>query len=392
MARISKRVEQLPPYLFVEISRKIAAKKAEGKQVITFGIGDPDIPTPDSVLKRLAETAYDAPNHRYPETEGLPEFRSEVAKWYKSRFDVTVDPATEIMSLIGAKEGIGHISLGLLDPGDIALEPDPAYPVYHVGTLFAGGESVKIPLSESTGWLPDFSKIPSDVAEKAKIIWLNYPNNPTGAVAPLSFFEEAVAFAKKYDIAILNDACYTEVYYDDYRPVSILEVPGAKDVSIEFHSLSKSYNMTGWRIGMAVGNQELIRALFLVKSNLDSGASQAIQHMGIAAMQLSDNEIQARNKQYQDRRDKVVETLQKIGLDVTPPKASLYVWAPVPKGHTSASFATAVLDDLDIVLTPGSSYGEFGEGYIRLSLTISDQDLDEGLRRLNTWTIPKGPG
>jgi len=391
MIRISKRVEQLPPYLFVEISRKIAAKKAEGKQVISFGIGDPDIPTPDSVLKKLTETAYNPSNHRYPETEGLLEFRSEVATWYKARFDVTVDPATEVMSLIGAKEGIGHISLGLLDPGDIALVPDPAYPAYHVGTLFAGAQSFKIPLSESTNWLPDFSKIPSSIAEKAKVIWLNYPNNPTGAVAGIEFFEKAVAFAKKYDIAILNDACYTEVYYDDYRPVSILEVPGAKDVSIEFHSLSKSYNMTGWRIGMAVGNQELVRALFLVKSNLDSGAPQAIQHMGIAAMRLTESDIQVRNKQYQIRRDKVVDTLQKIGLEVTPPKASLYVWASVPKNHTSASFATAVLNDLDLVLTPGSSYGEFGEGYVRLSLTISEQDLDEGLRRLNTWTIPEGP-
>ncbi len=386
--RLANRVQQLPPYLFVEISRKIAAKRAEGKRVVSFGIGDPDVPTPTPVLERLAEASRDLPNHRYPETEGLPEFRRAVADWYGSRFGAALDPATEVMSLIGAKEGIGHIALGLLDPGDIALQPDPGYPVYNVGTLFAGAEPHWMPLLEENGWLPDLDAIPAAVAERARVLWINYPNNPTGAVAPLEFFERAVAFAKLHDIVLLHDACYTEVAYDGYRPVSMLQVPGAKDVGIEFHSLSKSYNMTGWRLGMAAGNPEVIRALFLVKSNIDSGVAQAVQQMGIRALETPDEDVDLRNQRYQVRRDRVIDALAGLGLRVTPPKASLYVWAPVPPGHTSATFATAILDDLDIVVTPGSSYGVHGEGYIRLSLTLADEDLDEGVRRLASWKLP----
>ncbi len=386
--RLANRVQQLPPYLFVEISRKIAAKRAEGKRVVSFGIGDPDVPTPTPVLERLAEASRDLPNHRYPETEGLPEFRRAVADWYGSRFGAALDPATEVMSLIGAKEGIGHIALGLLDPGDIALQPDPGYPVYNVGTLFAGAEPHWMPLLEENGWLPDLDAIPAAVAERARVLWINYPNNPTGAVAPLEFFERAVAFAKLHDIVLLHDACYTEVAYDGYRPVSMLQVPGAKDVGIEFHSLSKSYNMTGWRLGMAAGNPEVIRALFLVKSNIDSGVAQAVQQMGIRALETPDEDVDLRNQRYQVRRDRVIDALAGLGLRVTPPKASLYVWAPVPPGHTSATFATAILDDLDIVVTPGSSYGVHGEGYIRLYLTLADEDLDEGVRRLASWKLP----
>ncbi len=386
--RLANRVQQLPPYLFVEISRKIAAKRAEGKRVVSFGIGDPDVPTPTPVLERLAEASRDLPNHRYPETEGLPEFRRAVADWYGRRFGAALDPATEVMSLIGAKEGIGHIALGLLDPGDIALQPDPGYPVYNVGTLFAGAEPHWMPLLEENGWLPDLDAIPAAVAERARVLWINYPNNPTGAVAPLEFFERAVAFAKLHDIVLLHDACYTEVAYDGYRPVSMLQVPGAKDVGIEFHSLSKSYNMTGWRLGMAAGNPEVIRALFLVKSNIDSGVAQAVQQMGIRALETPDEDVDLRNQRYQVRRDRVIDALAGLGLRVTPPKASLYVWAPVPPGHTSATFATAILDDLDIVVTPGSSYGVHGEGYIRLSLTLADEDLDEGVRRLASWKLP----
>ncbi len=386
--RLANRVQQLPPYLFVEISRKIAAKRAEGKRVVSFGIGDPDVPTPTPVLERLAEASRDLPNHRYPETEGLPEFRRAVADWYGRRFGAALDPATEVMSLIGAKEGIGHIALGLLDPGDIALQPDPGYPVYNVGTLFAGAEPHWMPLLEENGWLPDLDAIPAAVAERARVLWINYPNNPTGAVAPLEFFERAVAFAKLHDIVLLHDACYTEVAYDGYRPVSMLQVPGAKDVGIEFHSLSKSYNMTGWRLGMAAGNPEVIRALFLVKSNIDSGVAQAVQQMGVRALETPDEDVDLRNQRYQVRRDRVIDALAGLGLRVTPPKASLYVWAPVPPGHTSATFATAILDDLDIVVTPGSSYGVHGEGYIRLSLTLADEDLDEGVRRLASWKLP----
>ena len=386
--RLAKRVRDLPVYPFVEISRKIAEKRAQGKPVITFGIGDPDLPTPENVLEELNHASSELPNHRYPETEGLPEFRKAVGDWYESRFGVSLDANKEILSLIGAKEGIGHIALGLIDPGDIVLQPDPAYPVYNVGTLFAGGDPYWMPLLEENGWLPDLQLIPAQVAEKAKVMWLNYPNNPTGAVAPLEYFEKAVAFARSYDIVLLHDACYTEVGYDGYHPHSLLEIPGAKEIAVEFHSLSKSYNMTGWRIGMAGGDEEVIQALFKVKSNLDSGIAQAVQKMGIEALKWPEEAIKERNDRDQLRRDKVVTVLNRIGLQVSPPQASLYIWTRVPNGFSSATFATALLDDLDIVVTPGSSYGKFGEGYIRLSLTLSDEDVDEAVRRISSWKIP----
>jgi LL-diaminopimelate aminotransferase len=386
--KIAKRIEQLPTYPFVEISRLIAEKRAQGKAVITFGIGDPDIPTPESVLTRLREAAGDLPNHRYPETEGLPDFRSTVADWYKKRFDVNLDPGKEVLSLIGAKEGIGHIALGLVDPGDLVLQPDPAYPVYNVGTIFAGGIPYWMMLREENDWLPDLAAIPDQVADRAVAMWLNYPNNPTGAVAPMDYLERAVAFAKAHDIVLLHDACYTEVAYDGYRPASLLQVPGANAVGVEFHSLSKSYNMTGWRVGMAVGNADVIRSLFRVKSNLDSGVPQAVQAMAIEALAGSQEYLDVRNVQYQARRDKLVPVLGRLGLRVSPPKAGLYIWGGVPEGYTSAGFATALLDDLDIVVTPGSSYGTAGEGYVRLSLTLSDVDVDEAVRRLNAWVVP----
>ena len=273
--QLADRVEKVPPYLFVEISRKIAAKKAQGIKVISFGIGDPDLATPSSVIDELRNTSLDTPNHRYPETDGLPEFRQAVADWYKKRFKVTLHPDNEILPLIGAKEGIGHASLCFINPGDIALVPDPGYPVYSVGTWFAGGECHWMNLKESEDWLPNLSDIPSNVAKKAKVMWLNYPNNPTGAIVTKEYFKEVIDFAKSYDIAVMHDACYTEVAYDNYKPISFLEVEGAKDVGLEFHSLSKSYNMTGWRIGMAAGNQEMIDALMVIKSNLDSGIPNA---------------------------------------------------------------------------------------------------------------------
>jgi LL-diaminopimelate aminotransferase len=380
--RFADRIEKLPPYLFAQISKKVAAKKAEGIDVISFGIGDPDLPTPPHILDALVEAARDPANHRYPETEGLPEFRQAVADWYERRFSVRLDPAKEVMSLIGSKEGIGHIALCFIDPGDVALVPDPAYPVYEIGTMFAGGESYTLPLLEENGFLPDLDAVPADVASRAKVLWLNYPNNPTGAVADIGFFERAVAFAKKHDIAILHDGPYSEVSYDEYTPVSFLQANGAMDVGIEFHSLSKSYNMTGWRIGMAVGNPRIIDALMRVKSNLDSGASQAIQRMAIAALNGPQENIAEHNQIYQRRRDKVVGALRKLGLQVTPPKASLYVWAKVPAGMTSASFAERLLDEAAVIVTPGNGYGPHGEGYVRLSLTLADDRVDEGLRRI----------
>ena len=384
--RFASRVENVPPYLFVEISRKIARKRAEGIDVISFGIGDPDLATPDNVIARLKQTSTETSNHRYPETEGLPEFRTAVAEWYRQRFGVALDRDKEVLALIGAKEGIGHAALCFIEPGDVALVPDPGYPVYSVGTMFAGGECHWMALTEENGWLPDLKAIPDEVARRARVMWLNYPNNPTGAVADIDYFREVVAFARSYDIAVMHDACYTDVVYDGYTHPSFLETPGAMDVALEFHSLSKTYNMTGWRIGMAVGNAEMVNALLTVKSNLDSGVPQAIQQMGIEALGTSSEWIERRNAVYQGRRDKILKALRSIGLHVDPPRASLYVWANVPDGYTSASFAEGLLEECDIVVTPGTGYGINGEGFIRLSLTIEDDQLEEGLRRLVNWT------
>jgi len=380
--RFADRIEKLPPYLFAQISKKVAAKKAEGIDVISFGIGDPDLPTPPHILDALDAAAREPSNHRYPETEGLPEFRQAVAAWYERRFGVRLDPAKEVMSLIGSKEGIGHIALCFIDPGDVALVPDPAYPVYAIGTMFAGGETYPLPLLEENGFLPDLDAVPSEVADRAKVLWLNYPNNPTGAVADIGFFERAVHFAKRHDIAICHDGPYSEVSYDEYVPVSFLQAKGAMDVGVEFHSLSKSYNMTGWRIGMAAGNPHVIDALMRVKSNLDSGAAQAIQRMAIAALEGPQDCIEEHNAIYRRRRDRVVDALRQLGLQVTPPKASLYVWAKVPAGMTSAQFAERLLDEAAVIVTPGNGYGPHGEGYVRLSLTLPDDRVDEGLRRI----------
>ena len=386
--KFASRIEKVPPYLFVGISRKIAEKRAQGIDVISFGIGDPDIPTPENVVEKLRETALDGPNHRYPETDGLPEFRQAVADWYQRRFGISVHPDKETLPLIGAKEGIGHAALCFIEPGDIALVPDPGYPVYSVGTWFAGGECHWMPLLEENGWMPDLDAIPDDVADKATVMWLNYPNNPTGAIADADYFAKVVEFAKAHDIAVMHDASYSEVAFDGYRPISFLETPGAIDVGVEFHSLSKSYNMTGWRLGMAVGNEDIISALMVIKSNLDSGVPNAIQYMGMEAMELSQNAIDERNAIYEHRRDRVVQTLRDIGLDAIPPKASLYVWTRIPEGFTSAEFTALLLDEADIVVTPGNGYGEYGEGYIRLSLTINDEDMEKGLARLSDWQIP----
>ena len=386
--KLANRIDKVPPYLFVEISRKIAEKKAQGIDVVSFGIGDPDIPTPQPVIDELRKTALDSPNHRYPETDGLPEFRRAIAEWYEKRFSVSLDPDTEVLPLIGAKEGIGHASLCFIDPGDIALVPAPGYPVYSVGTWFAGGECEWMPLFEKNGWLPDLERIPSDVSEAAKVMWLNYPNNPTGAVADLNYFEEVVRFSQKYNIPVMHDACYSEVAYDDYKPVSFLQNDGAKSAGLEFHSLSKSFNMTGWRVGMAVGNAEMIEALMVVKSNLDSGVPQAIQHMAIEALNLTQDEIHNRNRVYQSRRDLIIQTLRDIGMHVDDPKASLYVWARIPDGFTSAEFTSLLLEQCDVVVTPGSGYGSFGEGYIRLSITTTDDQIKLGLDRLRAFELP----
>jgi len=389
--KLANRLNKVPPYFFVEITRTIARKRAQGADVISFGIGDPDIPTPKHILDRLWEAAQKPPNHRYPETDGLPEYRRAVAKWYKRRFDVPFDPDKEVMPIIGSKEGIGHVALCFIDPGDIALVPDPGYPTYSMGTLFAGGECYWMPLLEKNNWFPDLGAIPEDVARKAKVLWLNYPNNPTAAVAELKQFNEVVKFAKKYDIAVLHDAAYSEVAFDGYKPVSIMQANGARDVCAEFHSLSKSYNMTGWRIGMAVGNAKIMDALMRVKSNLDSGIPQAIQEMAIAALEGPQDCIDEHNRIYQHRRDRIASVFSKIGCKVFPSKGSLFLWAKLPEGYKSGPFAQLLVDELNIVITPGLGYGKYGEGYIRLSVTLPDDAMERGLSRLAAWKIPPAP-
>lgn len=384
--RLSRRIEKLPPYLFTAISRKIAEKRAAGVDIVTFAIGDPDLPTPRHVLDALHEAAEDPANHRYPESDGLPELRQAMANWYERRFGLSFDPDKEVQPLLGSKEGINNVALCLVDPGDVVLIPDPGYPPYTSGTVFAGGEPYYMPLLEENGFLPDLGAIPEDVARRAKVMWLNYPNNPTGAVAELEFFEEAVRFAKQYDIAVCHDGPYSEVAYDGYKPVSFLQAEGARDVGIEFHSLSKSFNMTGWRIGWAIGNATLIDALFRVKDNLDSGIAQAIQRMAIAALEGPQDCIDEHNRVYQRRRDRLVEALRACGMRVQAPKASLYIWARVPDGFTSAEFATRLIEDIGVVVTPGSGYGRYGEGYVRLSITTPDDRVEEGARRLHEWS------
>tara|TARA_B100000676_G_scaffold313226_1_gene392487 strand:+ start:6901 stop:8067 length:1167 start_codon:yes stop_codon:yes gene_type:complete len=385
--KFAERVENLPPYLFVGISRAIAKKKDQGIDVISFGIGDPDMPTPEPVLEALYAGAKKPANHKYPESEGLPEFRARAAKFYSDRFGVSLNPETEIINLIGAKEGIAHAALCFIDPGDISISPDPAYPVYEIGTMFAGGTTHFVTLKEKNGYLIDFSDIPNDVAKKAKTLWINYPNNPTGAIAPLSFFDEAVKYCKEFDIALLHDAAYTEVTYDGYVAPSVLQAEGAMDIAMEFHSLSKTANMTGWRVGFAAGNPDMVNALMRVKSNIDSGLSQANQEMGMAALDLPSEWLDNNNEVYKKRRDKVVSVLNEIGVPAEAPKGALYIWTPIPEGYTSAEFAQKLLDEADVVVTPGNGYGPGGEGYIRLSLTIPDDQIDEGLRRLTKLRV-----
>ena len=384
--RLARRVEQLPPYLFARISELIEEQRAAGVDVISLGIGDPDLPTPPHVLAALQKAAEDPANHRYPETEGLPEFRASVARWYARRHGVELDPEREVVALIGSKEGLGHLPLCLIDPGDLAIGTEPGYPVYEIATMFAGGETLALPLREEDGWLPRLDAVPAEEAARARLLWLNYPNNPTGATADHAFFARAIAWAKEHEVAIAHDLAYSEVCFDGYEPPSILEVDGARDVAIEFNSLSKSFNMTGWRVGMAVGNAELVGVLRRVKSNLDSGVPQAVQQMAIAALDGPRDAIERHNDVYQRRRDRVVAVLRELGLHVDPPRASLYVWARLPAGEpSSAAYAQRLVEATGVVVTPGVSYGDAGEGYIRISLTVADDRLEEALTRLSAF-------
>jgi LL-diaminopimelate aminotransferase len=379
---LSKRLSLLPPYLFLEIDRKKREALARGVDLINLGIGDPDIPTPQVIIDALKVAAEKPANHRYPETEGLPAFRQACSDWYRQRFGVELDSDKEVLTLIGAKEGIGHLPLALLEPGDVVLMPDPAYPVYYSGTIFAGGQPHFMPLQRENGFLPDLAAIPPDVANRAKLMFINYPNNPTGAVAPLDFYREVVDFAARYGIVVCADNTYSEIRFDGYKPASMLEAPGGKEVGIEIHSLSKTFSMTGWRIGCAVGHPTVVQGLCAIKSNLDSGAFQAVQEAGIAAFEHADEIAETHSAVYQERRDVLVAALQNIGITVEPPKASFYVWAPVPAGHTSASFVDLLLDRAGIVCTPGRGFGVYGEGYIRIALTADVSRLREAGERI----------
>lgn len=378
----SDRIKKVPPYLFAEISKRIAEAKKKGIDVISLGIGDPDMPTPEPVVEELARAGRDAKNHQYPDYEGLFAFREAVAKWYSRRHNVTLDADKEVLALIGGKEGNLHICLALVNPGDYTLVPVPGYTPYNTSTIFSNGIPHYMPLLEENGFLPDLGKIPGDIARKAKIIFVNYPNNPTGAVAEREFYKELIDFAKENEIVVCSDNPYSEIGFDGYKPLSFLEVSGAKDVGIELNSLSKPYNMTGWRIGMAVGNEEVIRAMGIIKNNTDSGVFNAVQYAAIKALSLPDSFIEKNIAVYQKRRDIVHRTLTEAGLHCSKPRGSLYMWVRVPEGYTSGSFATEILEKAGVVITPGAGYGKEGEGYFRISLTVPDNRLHEAMERM----------
>lgn len=386
----AERLTQLPPYLFAEIDRLKRAAQAQGKDIIDLGVGDPDIPTPSMIIQELERASRDPENHRYALDQGLPELRRAIAEWYKKRFGVTLDPEKEVLPLIGSKEGIAHMPLTVVNAGDVVLIPDPGYPPYRSGTLFAGGVPSFMPLTEGNAFLPDLKEIEPAVLNKTKMMFLNYPNNPTAACAPKSFFEEAVKFAEKHGILICHDAAYTEIGFDGYQPPSFLEAKGAKEVGIEFHSLSKTFNMTGWRIGFAVGNSEAIRLLAKVKSNIDSGIFQAIQYAGIKALREGEAETLKNIKIYEERRNVLVDGMKSLGWNVRSPRATFYVWAPVPPGYTSPEIAMKFLQDTGIVVTPGNGFGKNGEGYFRMAITVPKERIQQALDRVKKMGHGKG--
>jgi LL-diaminopimelate aminotransferase len=376
------RLKRLPPYLFQEIDRLKAELIAKGVDVINLGVGDPDLPTPKHIIEELNRAAHDPANHQYPSYSGMNDFKGSVARWYKRRFGVELDADSEVLTLIGSKEGIAHLPLAFINPGDLVLVPSPAYPVYDITTMFAGGESYFMPLRREHGFLPDLEAIPEDVARRAKMMFVNYPNNPTGATADRGFFLRVIDFAREYGLVICHDAAYTEMAFDGYRPMSFMEVPGAKEIGIEFHSLSKTYNMTGWRLGFAVGNSRIIDGLGQVKSNIDSGAFNAVQFAGIAALEGDQSCIAEMQTVYQERRNALISGLRKINLTPELPKATFYVWCPIPAKYKSREFTTLLLREAGIVTTPGSGFGEPGEGYVRMALTVSRERIEEAVNRM----------
>jgi len=378
----ARRVENLPPYLFAELDKKKLAAQERGMDIISFGIGDPDQPTPQHIIDELNLASSRPANHQYPSYEGMPAFREAAAAWYRERFKIDLDPKSEVVSLIGSKEGIAHMPLVYVEPGDTVLVPNPGYPVYSIGTLFAGGESHYMPLLSENNFLPDYSAIPAEVADKAKLLWINYPNNPTGATAPREFYEETVAFAVKHDLLVCHDAAYTEIYFGGEKPSSFLEVPGAREVGVEFHSLSKTFNMTGWRIGFACGNAEVIEGLGRIKTNIDSGIFQAVQEAGIVALQGPATCVDEINGLYRDRRDVLVAGLRELGWNPPTPTATFYLWIPCPDGYDSTTTASRLLDEVGVMVTPGVGFGKYGEGYIRMTITVDENRIKEALARI----------
>ncbi len=382
MIKEADRIRQLSPYLFAQIDKMIEEKKAQGIDVISLGIGDPVEPTPPHVIERLKIEVEKPENHRYPSYYGLGEFRQAIAEWYKKRFNVSLDPESEVLPLIGSKEGIAHLSWAMINPEDISIVPDPAYPVYAIGTQLAGGNPYFCPLLQKNDFLLDLEEVEEKVLVEAKLLFLNYPNNPTTAVASLDYFQKIIEVAQNYGIIVCHDNAYSEITFDGYVAPSILQVDGAKECCVEFHSLSKTYNMTGWRVGFLVGNHKVVEALSRIKTNIDSGIFNPIQYAAIEALNGSQDCVQEMRNTYLKRRNLVISALEKIGLSYFFPKATIYVWVEVPKGETSASFTQLLLDKANVVVSPGNAYGKHGEGYVRISLTVPDDRLEEALERI----------
>ncbi len=380
--KVSERLEQIPPYLFAEIDRKIAEAKAKGIDIISLGIGDPDSPTLQPIVDEMHKAIDNPKNHDYPPYNGTEQFRKGACDWMKRRFGVELNPDTEMLANIGSKEAIAHVFFAYVDKGDYTLVPDPGYPVYHNATIFAGGTPYEMPLLEENGYLPDFDKIPGDIAKKSKLMFLNYPNNPTSATADLDFWKKAVDFCKKYDILLCSDMAYSEMTFEGYKAPSVLQVEGAKDVAIEFYSHSKSYNMTGWRVGFVCGNADAIKALGTIKNNIDSGTFKAIQQAATTAFTVDEKYITDLNNMYQERRDAAEEGFRELGWDIKPSKATFYLWLPVPKGMTSEEFVTVMLEKAHVVVPPGNGYGKYGEGYFRVALTKDVETIKKCIQRM----------
>lgn len=382
--QLSNLINNLPPYHFADAKKKIADRKAAGVDVINLSMGDPDLPAPQVVIDRLCATIQDPENHRYPEYFGMRSLHLAFAAWFKQRFDVRLTPERDTLPLLGSKEGLAYVGTAVLNAGDVSLIPDPSYPVYTTASTSVGAVPYKLPLREQNAYQPDLEHIPEDVLAKSRLLWLNYPSNPTAACADLEFFEHAVAFARRHNLAIIHDMAYAEVYFDEHRPISILQVPGASEVAVELHSLSKTYNMAGFRVGMLVGNPEIVNAVGRLKSNIDSGMFRPIQYAAIEAMQLPGSWLQERNAIYRRRRDLLVEGCNAIGMPTQSPKAGLYVWAAIPKGFTSRDFANWLFDKTGVYITPGTNFGNAGEGYVRISLTAPDERIETALQRMRT--------